>query len=142
MTEKTDRRDAVKTVAAAGGLLLLGGLATADEPEAANSLSGEWFNGGKLEQPCAIFQQGRVLLLINERGDIASAQMTEANQFTVLRGWQGEAIGRAYPRHTLTVVSTLSSFVWRVGVAEVVRLRRASEVSRLRLPVTRNLTEY
>ena len=98
MTEKTDRRDVVKTVAAAGGLLLLGGLATADEPEGANALSGEWFNGGKLDQPCAIFQQGRVLLLINEKGDIASAQMTEANQFTVLKGWQGESVGRLVER--------------------------------------------
>jgi len=98
MTEKLDRRDAAKAVAAAGGLLLLGGLASADEPEEVTSLTGEWFNGGKLDQPCAIFQQGRVLLLINEKGDIASGLMTEANQFTVLKGWNGESVGRTGQR--------------------------------------------
>jgi hypothetical protein len=86
MTEAVDRRNAVKSVAAAGGLLLLGGVASADGP-AERSLTGEWFNSGNLDQPCAIIQQGRVLLLINEKGDIATGQFTQANQFNVVRGW-------------------------------------------------------
>src|SRR5262249_20490876 len=96
--EDLDRRDAVKTVAAAGGLLLMSGLASADQPEESTTLTGEWFNGGKLDQPCAIFQQGSVLLLINEKGDIASGQMTEANQFTVLKGWKDTVVGRVSER--------------------------------------------
>jgi hypothetical protein len=80
-------------------MLLLGGLASADEPEERTTLTGEWFNGGKLDQPCAVFQQGRVLLLINEKGDIASGQMTEANQFTVVKGWDaGGLVGRIVER--------------------------------------------
>lgn len=98
MAEKRDRRDAVKTMAAAGGLLLLTGSASADQPEDSTSLTGEWFNGGKLDQPCAVFQQGRVLILINEKGDLATGQFTEANQFTVLKGWGGESVGRVVDR--------------------------------------------
>jgi hypothetical protein len=94
MTRKPDRRAAAKAVAAAGGLLVLGGLAPAAEPEEATALAGEWFNGGKLDQPCAIFQQGRVLVLINEKGDIAVAQLTEANKFTVVKGWEEGVVGR------------------------------------------------
>jgi hypothetical protein len=99
MSEQLDRRDAVKAVAAAGGLLLLAAPAPADEPEAGSTaLTGEWFNGGKLDQPCAIIQQGRVLILVNEKGDIATAQMTEANQFTVVRGWGGDEVGKVSER--------------------------------------------
>lgn len=98
MTEKLDRRGVAKTVAAAGGLLLLSSVASAEEPNENAPLAGEWFNGGKLNQPCAIFQHGRVLLLINEKGDIASGQMTEANQFAVLKGWDGGVVGRVGER--------------------------------------------
>jgi hypothetical protein len=58
MPEELDRRDAVKAVAAAGGLLLLGNSASADDPPPPTTLTGEWFNGGKLDQPCAIFNRG------------------------------------------------------------------------------------
>jgi hypothetical protein len=101
MSEELERRDAVKAVAAVGGLLLLGGSTSAAEPEETNPLTGEWFNGGKLDQPCAIIQQGRVLILINEKGDIATGQMTEANQFRVLRGWGEEVVGRILDRGRL-----------------------------------------
>jgi hypothetical protein len=37
--------------------------------------AGEWFNSGKLDQPCAIFQHGRILLLVNEKGDIGSGRL-------------------------------------------------------------------
>jgi hypothetical protein len=98
MAEGLDRRGAVKAVAAAGGLLLLGGLASADEAERRNTLTGEWFNGGNADQPCAIIQLGRVLLLINENGDIATGQFTRANQFSILKGWEGEVVGRILGR--------------------------------------------
>ncbi|HVS35424.1 MAG TPA: twin-arginine translocation signal domain-containing protein [Gemmataceae bacterium] len=98
MHEDLNRRHAVKAVAAAGSLLLLGGPAPADEPDDRDALTGEWFNGGKLDQPCAVFQQGRVLLLINENGDIASGQMTGANEVTVLKGWEGGLVGRVAER--------------------------------------------
>jgi hypothetical protein len=94
MRKEFDRRGAAKAVAVAGGLLLLGGSASADEPGEATTLRGEWFNGGKVNQPCAIFQQGRVLLLINENGDMASGQLTQANQVTVLKGWKQQVVGR------------------------------------------------
>jgi hypothetical protein len=98
MTENPDRRDAAKAVAAAGALLLLGGQAPAGDPEEPISLAGEWFNGGKLDQPCAVFQQGRVLLLINEKGDFATAKLTEANKFTILKGWEEGVVGTIIER--------------------------------------------
>jgi hypothetical protein len=78
------RRDAFKAVAAGGGLLLLGGAAAAGPK---NNLAGEWFYEGRQDEPCAIFQHGRVLLLVNERGELATARMTEARKFTV-KGWE------------------------------------------------------
>jgi hypothetical protein len=98
MTEGLDRRSAVKAVAATGGLLLLSGLASADESERRNTLTGEWLNGGNADQPCAIIQHGRVLLLINENGDIATGQLTKDNQFSILKGWEGEVVGRVLGR--------------------------------------------
>jgi len=41
MTEKLRRRDLVKTVAAAGGLLVLGSAASAAEPDKTSKLPGE-----------------------------------------------------------------------------------------------------
>ena len=105
MKARINRRSAVKAAAAAGGLLLLSEPATAAQPvpnrqpeERAAGLSGEWFNAGKLDQPCAIFQHGRVLLLVNEKGDMATAHMTEANQFSVLKGWGGNVTGQVVER--------------------------------------------
>lgn len=86
MNNKLERRDAVKTTAAAGALFLLGGAARPAERDRSNSLTGEWLNEGRQDEPCAIFQQGRVLLLVNEHGDFATAQMTDAKKFTV-KGW-------------------------------------------------------
>jgi hypothetical protein len=97
MTERLNRRDVAKTMAAAGGLLMLGGFASAARPEEHSTLAGEWFNGGKLDQPCAIFQQGRVLLLINENGDIATGRLIEPNKFAV-KGWADGVVGRIVER--------------------------------------------
>src|SRR5215475_3171705 len=103
MSDDLDRRGTVRAVAAAGGLLLLGGAAPAGGPEDRASLAGEWFNGGKLDQPCAIFQQGRVLILINEKGDMAVAHLTEANKFTIVKGWEEGVVGRIDERGKLIV---------------------------------------
>ena len=95
MTEKFKRRDVVKAVAAAGGLLALGGLAGAAEPDKKSKLPGEWLYDGKEDQPCAIFQQGRVLLLVNEAGELATGRVTEAEKFVVLKGdgWEEGLVG-------------------------------------------------
>jgi hypothetical protein len=93
MTDKLKRRDVVKAVAAAGGLLALGGLAGAAEPDKKISLPGEWLHMGQEDQPCAIFQQGRILLLVNEEGEWATARFTEAKKFVVLKGWEEGLVG-------------------------------------------------
>jgi hypothetical protein len=111
MSENLDRRSAVTAAAAAGGLLLLGGSTSAAESDDPNPLTGEWFNGGKLDQPCAIFQQGRILLLVNEKGDIATGQMTEANRFRVIRGWSEEEAGRVIDRGR--VIAWRGGGTWR-----------------------------
>ena len=95
MTAKLRRRDLVKTVAAAGGLLALGSVASPAEPEKTSKLPGEWLYDGKEDQPCAIFQQGRILLLVNEEGEYATARLTEARKFVVLKSehWEEGLVG-------------------------------------------------
>jgi len=85
----------VKTVAAAGGLLMLGSVVSAAEPDKNNRLPGEWLYDGKEDQPCAIFQHGRVLLLINEEGEFATARLIEAKKFVVLKSehWEEGLVG-------------------------------------------------
>src|SRR5262249_29431006 len=118
MTETLRRRDVVKAVAAAGGLLALGGLAGAAEPDKEDKLAGEWLYAGKEDQPCALFRQGRVLLLDNENGELATGRVTGATKLVVLKGdgWEeglvgelaqgGQAIlSRALSRVELTVAA-------------------------------------
>ena len=95
MTEKLKRRDVLKAVVAAGALLALGGLAGAAERDKRIKLPGEWLYDGKEDQPCAIFQQGRVLLLVNENGELATGRITEAEKFAVLKGddWEEGLVG-------------------------------------------------
>jgi hypothetical protein len=93
MAEKLDRRGAARAAAVTGGLLMLGGLAAADD-ERPTSLTGEWFNKGKLDQPCAVIQHGSVLLLINEKGDVAVGRLTEANKFAIIKGWKDGIVGK------------------------------------------------
>jgi hypothetical protein len=95
MTAKLRRRDLVKTVATAGGLLALGSVLSAAEPDKDSKLPGEWLYDGKEDQPCAIFQHGRVLLLVNEEGEFATARLTEARKFVILKGegWEEGLVG-------------------------------------------------
>jgi hypothetical protein len=93
MSEKPGRRGALKTAAAVGGLFLFGGAAgAAPKPEPKDKLAGEWLNEGRQDEPCAIFRHGRVLLLVNEHGDFATARMTAAGKFTV-KGWEDGLAG-------------------------------------------------
>jgi hypothetical protein len=86
----------------AAALLLLAGPApaTAQSPGTEKEASkqpakqtskwpGEWLFEGKEDQPCAIFQHGRVLLLVNEEGELATGRVSGANTLTVLKGsWE------------------------------------------------------
>ena len=95
MTNKLRRRDLVKSVAGAGGLLVLGSVASAAEPDKDSKLPGEWLYDGKEDQPCAIFQHGRILLLVNEEGELATGRLTEAKKFVVLKSehWEEGLVG-------------------------------------------------
>jgi hypothetical protein len=76
-------------VAPAWRPLALDNVASAAEPDKTSKLPGEWLYDGKEDQPCAIFQHGRILLLVNEEGELATARLTEARKFVVLRGYGG-----------------------------------------------------
>ena len=98
MTEKLKRRDMMKAAAAVGGLLALGGsVASGAQADPKNKLEGEWLYEGNMEQPCAVFQHGRVLLLVNEEGELATAKMTEETKFVTLKGidqsWEVGLVG-------------------------------------------------
>jgi hypothetical protein len=92
MNANPNRRGMVKTLAATAGLVALGSVATAAEPAQTDKLAGEWLMEGRKEEPCGVFQQGRVLLLVNERGELATGQIAEANKFTV-KGWDDGLVG-------------------------------------------------
>jgi hypothetical protein len=53
---------------------------------------GEWLMEGNTDQPCAVFQHGRVLLLVNERGEFATGRLTEVTKVAV-RGWEEGLVG-------------------------------------------------
>jgi hypothetical protein len=55
---------------------------------------GEWLLEGNSDQPCAVFQHGRVLLLVNERGEFATGRITEATKLIVQKGsWDEGLVG-------------------------------------------------
>jgi hypothetical protein len=91
MNANPKRRDVVKALVAAGGLVALGSVATAAEPDQGSKLAGEWLMEGRKEEPCAVFQQGRVLLLVNEKGEFTTGRMTEAKKLTA-KEW-GDLVG-------------------------------------------------
>jgi hypothetical protein len=96
MNANPKRRDVVKALAGAGGLVALGSVATAAQANRNDKPAGGWLDGGRKDEPCANFQQGSVLLLVNKNGDLATAMMTEAKKFTVkanIKGWDEGLIG-------------------------------------------------
>src|SRR5262249_6909074 len=90
----------VKAAAAVGGLFLLSRSAPSAEQERVGRFEGEWLNRGKSDQPCGIFQQGRILLLVNEQGSLATGRLVEANRFVVVKGdgWDAGGVGELVER--------------------------------------------
>jgi hypothetical protein len=70
---------------------------------------GEWLMGGQTDQPCAIFRQGAVLLVVNERGDLATGRMDGGGKLVILKGdrWQSGL--------TASVQDGGRSLLWRDG---------------------------
>lgn len=83
MTKNLKRRDAIKTIAAIGGLLMVPGSSFAQFAGRGNRLASGWLYQ---DLPCVIRQQGSMLLLINEIGSVGSGVWTGPNTFTVLGG--------------------------------------------------------
>jgi hypothetical protein len=75
-------------------LLALGGATAvaAPAPDRSSSPAGEWLHEDREDESCAIFQQGRVLLVVNEHGDLATARLNKAKKFTV-KGWEDGVAG-------------------------------------------------
>ena len=55
---------------------------------------GEWLFEGNADQPCAIFQHGKVLLMVNEEGDFETGRITEHTKIVTLKGaWEEGLVG-------------------------------------------------
>lgn len=52
------------------------------------NLNGEWLLQGNEGQPCAIFQQGRVLIFVTQTGSIG-AGLFRSKQNIIVPQWQG-----------------------------------------------------
>lgn len=72
-------------------------------------ISGEWLMAGRADQPSAIFRHGSVLLVVNERGDLATARAQDATHFVVVKG-QGWESGV-----TAEIRENGKSIIWRDG---------------------------
>jgi hypothetical protein len=82
MKSNIRRREAItKPAVVAGTLLAFKGVAAPTIRKM--SFAGSWFYQG---QPCAIFQEGSILLAVNEVGSLATAQITSPNTFTIWGG--------------------------------------------------------
>lgn len=105
------RRDALKVAVAVGGLMALEGTATAQQNNRrTHSFAGSWqFQG----EPCAIFQQGAVLLAVNEKGALATAQVTGPTSLLILagEGWDTGLTGQLVDRDRRIDWSNNSSWV-------------------------------
>ena len=75
----------------------------------AASVSGEWLLAGDPKQPCAITRNGEVLILVNERGDIATGRMTGETTLQVIKGDNWE------PGVTAELKDSGKSLAWRDG---------------------------
>ena len=112
MTENLKRRDAIKTIAAIGGLLMVPGVSFAQVATRNSRLATGWLYQG---QPCVIHQQGSMLLLINEAGSIGSGVWTGNNTFTVLGGSGWDAGLTAQVSNHGNTISWSNSTVWTQG---------------------------
>ena len=114
MSNNLKRRDAIKTMAAFGGLLMVPGAAFAQITTRNGRLAGGWLYQGL---PCAIHQQGSLLLLINEAGSIGSGVWTGANTFTVLGGSGWDAGLTAQVTDNGNTINWSNNTVWSQGAA-------------------------
>lgn len=91
------RRNALQKLLVGIGLLVAGKevtAATKSKPHADNNLEGEWLaEDGRF---CAVFKQGRVLLVVNPLGSIGVAHLTKTQDMLVVGGvgWDAGLIGR------------------------------------------------
>jgi len=84
MNKNMKRREAIKAAGiAAGGFLAWKGTASDFNRSDVRSFAGSWLYQG---QPCAIFQQGVILLVVNEVGSLATAKVTGPSEFTIWGG--------------------------------------------------------
>jgi len=83
MIKNLKRRNAIKVAMAGGGLLVLKAVQVEAAPKKLLTVAGSWESKG---QPCAIFQQGPILLVVNELGSLGTARMTDADTFAILAG--------------------------------------------------------
>ncbi len=114
MTKNLKRRDALKTLAGIGGLLMVPGAAFAQIATRNSRLATGWLYQG---QPCVIHQQGSMLLLINEIGSVGSGVWTGPNTFTVLSGSGWDAGLTAQVTDHGNTINWSNSTVWNKGPA-------------------------
>jgi hypothetical protein len=115
MNQKMKRRDAVKAIAAFGGLFAFGGISEAQIIAGPRTRLGTgWLYQG---QPCIIIQQGAMLLLINEIGSVGSGVWTGSNTFTVLSGTGWDAGLTAQISNRGRTINWSNATVWTSGSA-------------------------
>jgi hypothetical protein len=51
-----------------------------------DNLDGEWFMEGDRNRPCAIYQRGRVLLVVNEHGALGTGQTIGPTTIEIIQG--------------------------------------------------------
>jgi hypothetical protein len=100
MKTNMKRREAISKAAVVAGTLLALKSEAAPGPSAwpgvprgpgRLSFAGGWLYQG---QPCAIFQEGSVVLAVNEAGNLGTAQVTAHNTLTVVGGgWDLGLVG-------------------------------------------------
>src|SRR5580765_5595174 len=90
MKTNMKRREAITKAAVVAGTLLA--FKSGADPVNKNfSFAGGWLYQG---QPCAIFQEGSVVLAVNEAGNLGTAQVTADNTLIVLGGgWDIGLVG-------------------------------------------------
>ena len=112
MLKNIKRRDALKAVAAFGGIFMLEGVSTAQITTGRRRLASGWLYQGL---PCAIHTQGSILLLINEIGSVGSAVWTGSSTFTVLGGSGWDAGLTAQITNRGSTINWSNGTVWTAG---------------------------
>ena len=96
MKTNVSRRNVIRATVLAGGVLVADNLvsaATKAKPIPDIGIEGEWFaEDGRL---CAVFKQGRVLLVVNPLGSIGVAHVRKSNEVLVIGGvgWDAGLVG-------------------------------------------------